>query len=593
MQAVAAHFDDLDLFRSLTLEEKSDLAARFTYRPVEGGEVLIREGDDARDLHIVVSGRFAVSRHGGPVLAVIARGEPVGEIAFFKGGERTADVTALRDSEVLSINRADFDVLADAQPVLWRSIVLALTERLQQATEKTVIERAMPSQPRTVVLCPAGAGEVSKADAFALVDALNDLGVSAALLDEQTVRNAMGDAAINTPDINRWLSVQEAAHDLTLWLVPNTATEWTQKAVRQADSAVLITTESPMTLNASELLIAERLAPSDIRLAVQDGLASTWMQSRDVVGAHRFGSKTDTGRLARFLCGRARGLVLGGGGALCGAHVGLVFALREAGIDFDSFAGTSAGAAIGGGLALGFDRDQLITRCEDIFLTNRALKRWTVPRYGLIDATVVDQMVQKHYGLGLIEDLPFPFRAIATDLSDNHLHEMTRGPLWQAVRASCSIPVLLPPFIDADGRILVDGGITDNLPVNPIRASKRGPNLAIMLGQARWRRASYAYDDYPTRGALLREQAMPWKKPPFKAPRLGQIMTRSMLLASDAASQEALNRADLIFHPPLPKGMGITDWKRFKPLEKSSFEWAKAEIDRRLSEDPAALDAFL
>jgi len=66
-----------------------------------------------------------------------------------------------------------------------------------------------------------------------------------------------------------------------------------------------------------------------------------------------------------------------------------------------------------------------------------------------------------------------------------------------------------------------------------------------------------------------------------------------MLLASDAASQEALNRADLIFHPPLPKGMGITDWKRFKPLEKSSFEWAKAEIDRRLSEDPAAFDAFL
>jgi hypothetical protein len=65
-----------------------------------------------------------------------------------------------------------------------------------------------------------------------------------------------------------------------------------------------------------------------------------------------------------------------------------------------------------------------------------------------------------------------------------------------------------------------------------------------------------------------------------------------MLLASDGASQEALSRAEATFLPPIPKGMGIIDWKRFRKLEADTYEWAKAEIDRRLAEDPAALDTF-
>ena len=65
-----------------------------------------------------------------------------------------------------------------------------------------------------------------------------------------------------------------------------------------------------------------------------------------------------------------------------------------------------------------------------------------------------------------------------------------------------------------------------------------------------------------------------------------------MLLASVAASADALTRTDLIFIPPLPKGMGITDWHRFEALEQESYDWARREIERRLREEPETFDLF-
>lgn len=592
MQANPSHFNDLDIFHGLGDVEKKALAGRFDYRLVRGGARLITQGDPANHLHIVLSGRFAVAREDEAPLAFIARGEPVGEIAFFNGGTRTAHVTALRDSEVLSIARSDFDNLADTQPMLWRSTVMALANRLVEATDLRGSNTKEAPPPRTLILCPAGDAPVSPDFAFNLIKSLETLGVKAALLDEETARNGSGESALNSPEMNRWLAAHEASHDLVIWYTRGEANEWAQKAVRQADAALLIGSENPASLGPIERLVFDRLAPTDIRLATLNGRTSEWLKHRTVVGHHRAKTETQVATLARFLCGRARGLVLGGGGALCGAQVSLVFAMREAGLDFDSFAGTSAGAAVAAALAMNLNRPEIIAAVKDIFLTNKALKRWNVPKFGLIDPTIVDRMLKQHYGLGMLEDLPNPFFAIATDLADNAEHVMERGPLWEAIRASCSVPILLPPMIDSEGRILVDGGITDNLPVDPMRQRKRGPNAAIMLGQPRWRRAEYRYADYPSRGELVREKISFRKSRRLKAPRIGQILTRSMLLASDAASADALTRTEAVFIPPLPKGMGITDWHRFEALERDSYDWAQREIERRLNEDPAVFDPF-
>ena len=569
----------LDLFRDLTEAEAASLAERFERRIVPGGEALLREGDPAQRLHIVLSGRLAISRGGGPLLTSIGRGEPVGEVAFFGGGTRTADAIATRDSEVLSIARADFDAVADAHPALWRAVTVALSGRLAAATKALPHGDAALAAPRTLVVAPAGKAALPERFVADLVRAVEALGTRCRALD-----------AIPGEDAER-VTAQEATCDLLLLVVGSDADDWARLAVRQADAALIVaptgTAEPPGPV---EALIEARLRPSDIRLVATEGLASPWLATRQA-GAVSMGA--EPAPIARYITGRARGLVLGGGGALGGAHVGLYFALREAGIDFEHFGGTSVGAAIAAALALGLDRREIVERCTDIFLTNRSLRRWTLPRYSLVDPATVDRMLRLHYGQGLIEDMPRAFFGVGADLSDGTAFVMRRGPLWQAVRASCSIPALLPPMVDEAGRILVDGGIVDNLPIDPMRAVKVGPNVAIVLGAANWRRAAYRYEDLPGRGALMRGALTPWRRTRHvRAPRLGQVLTRSILLASDEAVRRSMAAADAVFEPPLPKGMGIMAWNRFAAHEQASYDWARAEIERCLAADPQALDAF-
>lgn len=594
MKSDTARLADLDIFRALAPDDRTRFIGQLELNAVPGGEKLLRQGESADSFHIVVSGRFAVIRNGGAPLALIGRGEPVGEIAFFTGGTRTADVTATRDSEVLTLSRAHFDALAEANPALWRSVVMALATRLETATAIHAPPPAPPAQPRTVVIAPAGGGAMPEGFAAALAIAVSAHGMMGRLLDEPAVRQAMEGAPLDAPETNRWLAAQEADHDLLLFAIGRDADDWARKAVRQADASVLVGGGDPAQTSAVETLIAERLRPADIHLAVTEGQPSQWLEGRTVGAHHRAEGSAGIAALARFLSGTARGLVLGGGGALCGAHVGVAFALREAGVGFESYGGTSAGAAVGAALAMEMPRAEIIERCKDIFLTNKSLRRWTIPRYGLVDPETVDRLVRTHYGEGQVEDMRHPFFAMATDLADSAAHVMDRGPLWQAMRATCSIPVLLPPIIDAEGRILVDGGILDNLPVDRMRARKRGPNIAVVLGPTRWRRANFRYSDYPSRRALLAETVTPWKKRQrLKAPRATQVLTRSILLASDAEAQDALCRAEVVFQPPLPKGMGIMAWHRFEAHEQDSYDWARAEIDRRLKEDPEVLADFL
>ena len=103
---------------------------------------------------------------------------------------------------------------------------------------------------------------------------------------------------------------------------------------------------------------------------------------------HRPRRLADVERLARFIEGRAVGLVAAGGGALAAAHTGVFKALTESGHTFDIMGGTSAGAALAAAFMLDASPDEIDVKLGEMFVTNRALRRYTLPRYALLDHTV-------------------------------------------------------------------------------------------------------------------------------------------------------------------------------------------------------------
>ncbi|MGB9723083.1 MAG: patatin-like phospholipase family protein [Chloroflexia bacterium] len=174
--------------------------------------------------------------------------------------------------------------------------------------------------------------------------------------------------------------------------------------------------------------------------------------------------------LARLL-GRKRrrrrvGLALSGGGGRGIAHIGVFSVLMEAGIIPDCVAGTSAGAAAGVLFCRGWSPEQMLRLVRGLSLLD--LGRPRLRRLGLLDGTRFEELIRELVGDLTFADLSIPLAVVACDLLTGERVVLRQGALAPAVRASCSIPGIFTP-VEMEGRLLVDGGLVDHLPVSVVR----------------------------------------------------------------------------------------------------------------------------
>ena len=178
-------------------------------------------------------------------------------------------------------------------------------------------------------------------------------------------------------------------------------------------------------------------------------------------------------------------LALGSGGARGYAHIGAIEAVEARGMEVVGIAGSSMGALVGGLHAAGklgdyADWARGLTQFEVLRLLDVSL---TAP--GVIRAEKVFAKVQELVGKQAIEDLPIPYTAVATDLLARKEVWFQRGPLDVAIRASIAIPSIITPVV-LNGRLLVDGGLLDPVPMAPVAAIRADATIAISLhGDAR------------------------------------------------------------------------------------------------------------
>ncbi|MBT8212844.1 MAG: patatin-like phospholipase family protein, partial [Acidimicrobiia bacterium] len=402
-------------------------------------------------------------------------------------------------------------------------------------------------------------------------------------LDDRAVviAEAAGGSALPAP-----LHTVEAGHDLVVYLGNPDDEEWTRRCIRQADRVLLVADGSADPgRRPIERLLGETdatVAPAvDLALVHRSGDAPSgaarWLEHRDVRRHFhvRTEVQTDLSRLGRFLTGRAVGVVFSGGGARGFAHFGVYRALLEAGVPVDAIAGTSFGSAIGVLLAMDLSFDAAIRALRRVTVDKGSLIDFTFPTAALSKGTKIGERIRFELGETDIEDLWRPFLCVSSDLTIGEKRIHTTGPAWRAVRSSVAIPGVFPPMRSDDGHVLVDGGVIDNMPVDPmVRLMDVGTVIAVDVRA----RTDFSADRLDDDGVLSGWQVALKRINPFtesmSVPRMIDLLLRS----TEVASADPQSEPDFVFHPPV-QDFQVLEFKSWEAITEVGYSHATEMIE--------------
>lgn len=176
------------------------------------------------------------------------------------------------------------------------------------------------------------------------------------------------------------------------------------------------------------------------------------------------------------------GLALGGGSALGFAHIGVLRALEENEIYVDYITGTSAGAIIGVLYAFGIPLWEIEKEAKKVNLAK--IMKFTPSPLGVISNTALKDILRKYIDKYDLADAVIPTAVITTDIETGEEIVLKKGDAIKAVLASSCLPGLFPP-IEMESRLLVDGGITENVPISPLK--NMGAEIVIGVNLQKYR----------------------------------------------------------------------------------------------------------
>lgn len=543
------------------------------------GWPLFQAGETSDSIFFVLTGSlgaFKMMPDGrSEFVGHIRAGEPVGEMALFQGGidingdgnpddvPHTSSVYALRDSEVLEFSRAGFDRLTKAEPEILTAMIRLILERLREGTK-----RNRRTAPKVFALVATSPSIDLNLRAETLTKSLAKLGVSARIVTQ--------DEGEDKPP--SFFDDIEAKNDIVILAASVGDNAWYRLSIRQADRIWIV---ARADARPSYPLLPEDRSPAqalklvDILLIHHGGERRAskpvdWLNASGGARVFHWNNLdgNDCERLARTIAGRSVGLVLSGGGARAYAHIGVVRAMREAGIPIDFAGGTSMGAVIAACVAMGWGDDEIDAHIRKAFVASNPLSDWNLPVVGMVRGRRVNKRLREHFGEAEIGDLDMPFFAVSTNLTDGSYRVHRRGLLRHALRASISLPGILPPVVD-QGEVLVDGGVLNNFPADVMRELQRG--FVVGCDVTRVSKGLVA-EDFTNPPGFFR-----WVIQNGLAtvpPIAGLLMRSATLSYNPIASRELV---DVLILPEL-KDVELRDWKAYDIAVEAGYIAAKEAL---------------
>jgi NTE family protein len=588
-QTVAAFLRNVRVFAGLPAEMVERIAELATDVSVGRGEWLFREGDAADAVYVVRVGHLEVLQERPRLESfnTLTRGAVLGELALLSESLRSASIRALRDTEVLKIDKRHFDALLRSEPELSLSLTRVLSSQLQASRALPVARRA---RPVTIALCSLGPDVPLLEIADQLSAELCALGRVAVVYpgdanasDGSGSRADASDGSSSRMDaVARFGPVIERCeldHDQVIMVGGGERDPrgWGDFCRSRADRVVAVVGDSaPLaqdTQAGEQSARIARLRGCDLigyRVAAGSGHLGAWIARLAPASTYAISSDGEQGaemaRIARRLAGRSLGVVLAGAGARSLAHLGALDVLLDAGAAIDRVGGVSMGAFVGGLLAAGHDSEAIDACCYEEWVRRNPVNDYTIPRASLIKGRKVQAMLDRVFGDVRIEELSRSLYCASVDLAQGSLTIDHHGPLADAVGASIALPLISPPIRRGE-RLLIDGSLLDNLPVAPMSATGEGPVLAIDIKSR---------DDGPEDARSATESA-PEGRVRRRLPPLTDTMSRIALLSSANTDEAARQHADMTIKVPVI-GVGILEFHQIDEARAAGRRAAEAAL---------------
>jgi len=243
------------------------------------------------------------------------------------------------------------------------------------------------------------------------------------------------------------------------------------------------------------------------------------------------------------------GLALGGGAVLGAAHIGVLKAMDELNIPVHFISGTSIGAFISAFYGFGKSWEEIESLTKDLNWLD--LTGLSIPKLGLLSNKKLGDVIKKSLGDVNIEDAQIPVAMVATDITSGEKVVFFKGDVETAVMASSCIPGIFIP-VEIDGRLLVDGGIVENVPVSPLK--EMGADFIISVD-------------------LNAEH--PYRKPE----NIVEVMLRSFDFTLKAATELQTEKVDIQIKPDLSE-FNMMDISQADELIGAGYDEAKEALKK-------------
>ncbi|RHZ78801.1 hypothetical protein Glove_156g41 [Diversispora epigaea] len=576
------------------------------------------------------------------ILGEFGQGQSVGELDVMTGTPRPHTLHAIRDTELARMPRTLFNALSHRHPEITLQIsrIIAARMRLQQDRESNHNNTGAEfgknnANLKTVGILPVSGNVPVTEFAKKLKTALERLGETATLLNHESVVSVLGKhvfTQMGRLKLISWLAEQEENSRIVLYLADGGLnSSWNQTCIRQADCILLVglgDENSSIGEYESLLIGTKTTARKELVLLHAERFCSTgttrqWLNNRSWIHAHHHvqmtmmkptileketnqnrlmhfrdqlqqfysrklkkspathsGVRSDFSRLARRLCGKSVGLVLGGGGARGISHVGVIKALEEAGIPIDMVGGTSIGSFIGGLYARDSDNVAIFGRAKAF--ASRMSSKWrqasdlTYPITAWFTGHQFNRGIWKSFSNTQIEDFWLLYFCITTNITWSRMEVHQRGYAWRYIRASMSLSGYVPPICD-NGNLLVDGGYLDNLPVSVMKSMGAGTIFAVDVASHEDTSPVY-YGDSLSGWWVILNRFNPFRRTTM--PTMADVQSRLAYVSSVKTLEEAKTIPGCLYMQLPVQQYGTLEFNKFDEIFEAGYKAGKEMLKK-------------